>query len=160
MGLRIIQSISVKKYLQQHIERIGCQLEEARTKSEIAEKKSEELSKKYKAETESLKADFQAKVQKLNNENTSFLAEVKRLTDELDQEKRNKNREYFARMRSENAKKNFEELFKKKSAEAESLRADLEAKIVKNDNYESQLQVSYHHYDYPLNLLFFIGKGG
>ena len=91
------------------------------------------------------------------------MAEVKRLKDELDQEKLNKNREYFARMRSENAKKNFEELFKKKSAETESLRAELAAKVVENDKNEDQLQVNYHHNDENLwffYLLFFIGKGG
>ena len=82
-------------------------------------------------------ASLKRKNQNLHNENTNLWAEVKRLTDELDREKLNKNREFFARMRAENAKKNFEELFKKKSVETESLK--------------NQLQVNNHHYDYPLN---------
>ena len=91
-------------------------------------------------------ASLKRKNQNLHNENTNLWAEVKRLTEELDREKLNKNREFFARMRAENARKNIEELFRKKSAETESLRADLEAKVVENqilkDKNENQLKVN------------------
>ena len=91
-------------------------------------------------------ASLKRKNQNLHNENTNLWAEVKRLTDELDREKLNKNREFFARMRAENARKNLEELFRKKSAETECLRADLEAKVVENqilrDSNKNQLQVN------------------
>ena len=91
-------------------------------------------------------ASLKRKNQNLHNENTNLWAEVKRLTDELDREKLNKNREFFAKMRAENARKNLEELFKKKSAETESLRADLEAKVVENeilkDKNENELKIN------------------
>ena len=67
MGLRIDLRISVKECSQQYIEELECQLEEARTKSKVAEKNFEELNKKYKAETEALKADSQAKVFEVDN---------------------------------------------------------------------------------------------
>ena len=91
-------------------------------------------------------ASLKRKNQNLHNENTNLWAEVKRLTDELDREKLNKNREFFARMRAENARKNLEELFRKKSAETDSLRSDLKAKVVENeilkDKNENQLKVN------------------
>ena len=58
----LCQRISVKECSQQYIEQLECQLEEAKTKSEVAEKNFEELYEKYKTETISLKADLQAKV--------------------------------------------------------------------------------------------------
>ena len=51
-----------KECSQQYIELLEFQLEEAKIKSEVAEKKFQELTKKYKTETESLRADLQAKV--------------------------------------------------------------------------------------------------
>ena len=51
-----------KEYSQRNIERLECQLEEERTKSEIAKKNFEELYKKYKGETESLRTDLLAQV--------------------------------------------------------------------------------------------------
>ena len=115
----------------------------ARKKSEIAKENFEELYKKSKAEKEALTADLQAKVQNLHDKNTRLTAEVKRITDELNREKLYRNDEFLARTKSEIAKKNFEELFKKYKAENECLRADLHAKISKNDYNEIKLQIKF-----------------
>ena len=71
-GLSISQRISFKECSQQYIEQLECQLEKVKTKSEIAEKNFEELNKKYKAETEALKADLQAKVFEIDNKPIQF----------------------------------------------------------------------------------------
>ena len=57
----------LKEYSQRNIERLECQLEEERTKSEIAKKNFEELYKKYKGETESLRTDLLAQVSENDN---------------------------------------------------------------------------------------------